>query len=134
MCAQRITEVIVSGMEAYTPHTFSPYAKKPWFNLVYSRAVKDREAASRRYLNLRTCDAHNLYISARNRARSILRLTKNSFINKKCQNLFNSNSSKYFWHLGKTVSKNFTSSFFPSLLKSDGTTAVTSISKVEPFS
>ncbi len=31
--AQRITEVIVSGMEAYIPRTFStPHAKKPRFN------------------------------------------------------------------------------------------------------
>ncbi len=85
LCAQRITEVNVSGMEAYIPHTFSPsHAKKPSFNQACSRAIKDWEVAYGRYLSLRTSDAHNLYISARNRAKSILRLTKSSFINKKC--------------------------------------------------
>ena len=134
VCAQRITEVIVSGMEAYIPHTFSPtHARKPWFNHACSRAVKDREAAYRRYLSLRTNDSHSLYISARNRAKSILRLTKNSFINRKCQNLLSSNSSKNFWHLAKNISNNFTSSSFPPLLQPDGTTAVTSISKAELF-
>ncbi len=45
-CAQRITEVIVSGMRAYVPHTFStPHAKKPWFNHACSHAIKDREVA-----------------------------------------------------------------------------------------
>ncbi len=37
------------------------------------------------------------------------------FINKKCQNLFHSNSSKSFCHLAKNISNNFTSSSFPPL-------------------
>ena len=33
LCAEHITEVIVSGMEAYIPHSFSrPKPSKPWFN------------------------------------------------------------------------------------------------------
>ncbi len=129
MCAQRITEVIVFGMEAYIPHTFSPFhAKKPWFNHACCRAIKDREAVYRRYLSIRTPDAHNLYISTRNLAISILRLAINSLINRKYQNLFNSNSSKYFWHQAKNIF-NFTSSSFPPLLKSDGTTSVTSVTR-----
>ncbi len=77
VCAQRITEVNVSGMEAYIPHSFSPsHAKNPWLNHSCSRAVKDREAAYRRYLSLRRTDAYNLCISSRNRAKSILRITK----------------------------------------------------------
>ncbi len=85
MCAQRITEVIVSGMEAYIPRTFStPHAKKPWFNYACSRAVQDREAAHKRYQSLLTTANYDLYIFARNRAKSILRLTKNYFINRKC--------------------------------------------------
>ena len=82
VCAQRITEVIVSGMEAYIPRSFStPHAKKPWFNHACSRAVNDREVAHKRYQSLQTNVNYELYISARNRAKSILRLTKNSFIN-----------------------------------------------------
>ena len=40
----------MSGKESYIPHTFSnTKAKKPWFNSAYSRAVKDRLAAHKRY-------------------------------------------------------------------------------------
>ncbi len=53
---------------------------------------------------------------ARNRAKSILRLTKKNFINRKSQNLAFSNSSRVFWHLAKNISSNFTSSSFPLLL------------------
>ncbi len=77
MCAEHLTEVIVSGMEAYIPYTFStPHAKKPWFNHACSRAVQDREAAHRRYQTHRNPADHDLYISARNRAKSIFQLTK----------------------------------------------------------
>ncbi len=68
VCAQRITEVIVSGTDAYIPHTFSlPQAKKSWFNHACSRAIIDREAAYKRYMNLQTPENHDSYISARNR-------------------------------------------------------------------
>ena len=134
VCAQRITEVIVSAMEVFIPHTFStPNAKKPWFNHACSRAVKDRETAFKRYQSLPTPNNHALYISARNRAKSILRLTKNSFIHRKCNNLANSNSPKDFWHLAKNISNNFTSSSFPPLCSPDGLTAITSVSKAELF-
>ena len=86
LCAEHITKVITSGMELYIPHTFSNIkAKKPWFNSACSRAVNDREAANG------TIAIHLLklmpfiYISVRNHAKSILQLTKNSFINRKCQ-------------------------------------------------
>ncbi len=133
MCAQRITEVIISGMEAYIPHTFSTHAKKAWFNHTCSRTIKDREVAHKRYLSLPSPTNHNFYISSRYWAISFLRLTKNSFINGKSQNLTNSNSPKNFWHLAKNISPNFTSSSFPPLIALDGSTAVTSISKAELF-
>ena len=133
-CAERISEVIVSGMEAYIPHTFStPNAKKPWFNHACSRAIKDRNVAHQRYQRLPTPENHTLYISARNHAKSILRLTKDTFIQRKCTNLSNSTSPKDFWHLAKNISNNFTSSSFPPLHNSDGTTAVSSVSKAEIF-
>ena len=134
LCAERITEVIISGMEAYVPHTFSiPNARKPWFNLACSRAVHDREAAHKRYRGHPTPESHALYISARNHAKSVLQLTKNSFINRKCNNLLSSNSPRDFWHLAKNISNNFSSSSFPPLFQPDGNTSVTSISKAELF-
>ena len=36
LCAERITGVIVSGIEAYIPHSFSrPKPSKPWVNTAY---------------------------------------------------------------------------------------------------
>ena len=88
LCAERITELIVSGMVAYIPHSFSqPKPSKPWFNTACSRAIYDKEVALKRYLSLPAPESHALYISARNHAKSVLQLAKNSFIHRKCQNL-----------------------------------------------
>src|ERR1700755_106304 len=39
-CAERITEVILSDMEAYIPYSFpSTKPNKPWFNSACSRAI-----------------------------------------------------------------------------------------------
>ncbi|MPC61094.1 hypothetical protein E2C01_055157 [Portunus trituberculatus] len=44
-----MTEVIVSGMEAYIPHSFSQSKpSKPWFNTTCFRAIHDREVAHKR--------------------------------------------------------------------------------------
>ena len=76
LCAERITEVIISDMELYIPHTFSnTKAKKAWFNSTCSRAVKDRETAHKWYRSHPSAETHDLYISARNHAKSILQLT-----------------------------------------------------------
>ena len=58
---------------------------------------------------------------------------KHSFINRKCQNLSNSNSPRDFWYLAKNIN-NFTSSSFPPLFYPDGTTATSSVSKADLFS
>lgn len=40
LCAERITKVIVSGMETYIPHYFSkPKSSKPWSKLFFTLAV-----------------------------------------------------------------------------------------------
>ena len=121
-------------MEAYIPHTFSvPNAHKPWFNFTCSRAVKDREVAHKRYRRNPSQVNHDLYISARNHAKSVLQLAKNSFTHRKCQNLSNSNSPRDFWHLANNISNNFSTSSFPPMFQPDGSTAVTSVSKAELF-
>ncbi|MPC26144.1 hypothetical protein E2C01_019277 [Portunus trituberculatus] len=93
-----------------------------------------REVAHKRYLSLISPESHALYISAWNHAKSVLQLAKHSFINRKCQNLSNSNSSQDFWHLAKNISNNFTSSPRPPLFHLNGTTAISSVSKDELFS
>ncbi|KAL7641293.1 UNVERIFIED_CONTAM: hypothetical protein RMT77_008431 [Armadillidium vulgare] len=133
-CAERITEVILSGMEAYIPYSFpSTKPNKPWFNSACSRAIRRRDAAFRNYRRLQTPESHATYISSRNRAKSILRDTKNSFLRRKCNNLSGSSSSRPFWHFAKNVNSNFASSSFPPLVSSDGTTAVLPSSKAELF-
>ncbi|MPC87602.1 hypothetical protein E2C01_082468 [Portunus trituberculatus] len=79
LCAERITEMIVSGMEAYIPHSFSQ--PKPSIT---------QPVAHKMYLTLSSPESHALYISARNHAKSVLQLVKHSFISRKCQNLSNS--------------------------------------------
>ena len=77
--------------------------------------------------------SHAANIFGRNHAKSVLQLAQNFFINKKCQNLSSSNSPRDFWHLAKSNFNNFSSSSFPPLLHPDGTSAVYSVSKAEPF-
>ena len=63
LCAECITEVIVSGMESCIPLTFSnTKAKKFWFNSACSHAVKDREAAYKQYCSHPSPETHALYI------------------------------------------------------------------------
>ena len=120
----------MSGMEAYIPHSFSrPKPSKPWFNTACSRAIHDRVVAHKRYLSL---PSPELYISARNHAKSVLQLAKNSFIQRKCQNLSRYNSPRDFWHLAKNIN-NLTSSSFPPLVQPDGINAISSIFKAELF-
>ncbi|KAK3884497.1 hypothetical protein Pcinc_011235 [Petrolisthes cinctipes] len=134
-CAARITEVILSGMEAYIPYSFPlTNSRNSWFNHACSTAVHNKEEAFRRYRRLQTDESRALYISARNRAKSVLRLAKKSFIRAKCNDLSNSSTSRSFWHLAKNLSSNFTSSSFPPLILPDGNVAISSPDKAELFS
>ena len=72
-CAKHITEIIVYGIEACIPHTFSsPKAHKPWFNLACTCAIYDREVAHKQHLSLPSQGTHAPYISVRNHAKSVL--------------------------------------------------------------
>src|ERR1044072_4676691 len=116
-CAERITEVILCAMEAYIPYSFpSTKPNKPWFNSTCSRAIRCRDAAFRDYRRLQTPETHSTYISSRNRAKSILRDTKNSFLRRKCNNLSGCSSSRPFCHFAKNVNSNFASSSYPPLV------------------
>ncbi|MPC41753.1 hypothetical protein E2C01_035357 [Portunus trituberculatus] len=98
--AKHITDVIVSGMEVYIPHSFSQHKLlKPWFNTACSCATHNREVAHKRNLTLPSPEFHALYITAWNHAKSVLQFAKHSFINRKCQNFSNSNSPRDLWHL-----------------------------------
>ena len=59
LCAERITELIVSGMEAYINHSFfRPKPSKPWFNSACSRPI--HEVAHKRYISLPSPESHAL--------------------------------------------------------------------------
>ena len=134
VCAERVAEVILSGMEAYIPSSFSPTnTKKPWFTHACSKAIKNRERAFLGYRRNPTPHFHSLYITARNQARSILRNAKNSYISKKCANLSGSNSSRSFWRLFNAIYNNFTTSSFPPLFHSDGSIAISPSEKAKLF-
>ncbi len=91
------------------------------------------EATHRQYRSHPSPETHALFISARNHTKCI-QLAKNSFINRKCQNLSRSNFPRGFWHLAKNISHNCASSSFPPMLHSGSTTAVSStISKAKLF-
>ena len=130
LCAERITKVMVSDMEAYILHSFSqPKSFKPCFNPAYSRSIHDKEGAHKKYLSLPSSDSHALFVSNQNQVKSVLQLTKHYFSNRKYQILSNSTSLRDFWHLAKYISNNFTSSSFPLLLHPDGTATITSVYK-----
>ena len=84
----------------------------------------------KQYRSYPSAETHALFISARNHAIFIFQLTKNSFIDRKLQNL---SYSRDFWHLANNIFNNFTSSFFPSLLQPDSSTTVSFFSKAELF-
>ena len=123
-------------MKAYIPYTFpSTKPNKPWFNSACPHAIRRRDAALRNYRRLQTPESHAIFTSSRNRAKSILRDTKNSFPRRKCNDLSGSSSSRSFWYFSKNVNSNFTSpSSFPPLISPDGSTAVHPSSKAELFS
>ncbi|MPC59353.1 hypothetical protein E2C01_053371 [Portunus trituberculatus] len=55
-------------------------------------------------------------------------------MNRKCQNLSNSNSPRDFWDPAKIISNNFASFSLSPLFHPDGTTAMSSVSNSELFS
>ena len=120
LCAETITEVIISSMKLYIIHTFfNTKAKKSQFNSACSHAVKDREAALKPYRSHTSAKTHAIYISVRNNAKYILQLIKNSF--------------RDFWHLANNIFNRFSSSSFPPLSPPDGFTSIPSFSKAELF-
>ena len=133
--AEHITEVIVSGMEAYIPHSFSrPKRSKPWINTACSRVIHDGKVAHKRYLSFSSPASPALYISVWNHANFVVQLAKKSFIHRKCQNLSRSNSPRDFWHLAKKhLQQLYCSSFPPPFVQPGGTNAISSICKAEPF-
>lgn len=82
-------EVIVSGMEAYISHIITLN------HINVGLTQLDREVAHKMYRSILSPEIHNLNISVLNHTTPVLDL-QNSVINKKCQNLSRSNSSRNF--------------------------------------
>ena len=110
LCAECITEVIVSDMEAYIPHSFSwPKSFKPWFNTACSHAIHDREVAHKRYLSLLSPESHALLYFCPKSCQVCFSTFQKIPSFTECQNLSRYNSPQDFSHLGKNISNNFTS-------------------------
>ena len=80
LAAQKVAEVITSGMEAYIPSTtktFSP--TKPWFDHACSLAIQARERAYRSYKDSPSELTLNIFRSARNRCAIQIRRAKSAF-------------------------------------------------------
>merc|ERR1711911_229190 len=132
--APLITEVIVSGMEAYIPYstkTFSP--SKPWFDRACSQAVEAREKAFRSYQSSPSNLTRTAFISDRNRCKLQIRKAKASFFKRKVDSLTRSPTEKAFWSLAKKFSKNFCNSSFPPLFRPDCSIANSPTDKANLF-
>ena len=134
-CALRVEELILSGMEAYVPHTITTFSpSKPWFDGSCSDAIRQRDRAYRAWKDSPSAVTHSAFISSRNRCKAIIRKAKHSFIQKKCDDLSSSPSNNAFWCLAKNVLNNFCKkSNFPPLFRSDGTIAVSPSDKASLF-
>lgn len=99
-CADRIREVIFSGMKTF--HTLShSNSNNSWFNHACYTAVYDEEEAYRRHQSLYTIQSRNLYVSALNCGKSILCLANLSFESSAMTlpNLSTLAHLESFWHL-----------------------------------
>ena len=135
LCADRITEIIMAGIEAYVPYSFSRTSKgsQAWFNNQCSIAIKERDVAFKAWQQSPSEDTHSSYISARNTAKSVLRSAKHNFLKRKCDELSSSSSEGSLWSLAKNISQNFSQSSFPPLFRADGTVAATPSEKANLF-
>ena len=133
-CAERITEIIAAGMEAYIPSSSKTVSShNPWFGRPCSEVIAARDRAYHAWNLSKSPDTHFAYISARNHCKAVLCKAKHSFILRKCANLSNSPKEKSFWSLAKNISNNFCKSTFPPLFRSDDTIAVAPTEKATLF-
>ena len=77
LCAERITEMIVSGMDIYIPNTFSntKAMKNPGLTLLVLMLSKIERWLTNSTVVIPSVETHALYMFARNHAKSILQLS-----------------------------------------------------------
>ena len=74
--ATRLTEVILAGMEAYIPFSFSKSnANNSWFNHNCSTAIRNKEKAYKRFRRRQTDESRAIYIFARRPPRVVCLFT-----------------------------------------------------------
>ena len=80
-CADRLTEVVLAGMEGYIPFSFSRSShSQPWFNDTCAVAVRAKDNAYRVWKRNSSIHTHSNYKAARNSAHNItLRAKKNIY-------------------------------------------------------
>ena len=135
VCADRVTEVIMAGIEAYIPSSIyhTPKGSQPWFDDRCSEAISQRDTAFKAWQQSPSEISHSCYISARNNAKSVLRSAKHNFLIRKCNELSSSSSESSLWSLAKNITHNFSQSSFPPLFRADGSVATTPGDKANLF-
>nr|CAI5833153.1 unnamed protein product [Callosobruchus analis] len=103
--SQEITEVIMSGMEAYIPHIVKrPSKNKPWFNQSCREAVAYKNQKYREWQRNPNTESHRCFTDARNRCKHVIESSKEEH-NQKIKNKLLScpSSSRTFWSVAKAI-------------------------------
>nr|CAI5821407.1 unnamed protein product [Callosobruchus analis] len=76
-CAREITEVLMSGMEAYIPHVVKhPSKNKPWSNQSCRDAVTSKNQKYREWRKNPCTESHRSFTEARNRCKRVIDSSK----------------------------------------------------------
>lgn len=135
ICAQAVGEVITLGIETFIPHSIKTFSStKPWFGKACVRALARKRKSFEVWRKNPSSLNRSAYVQARNACKLVIDQAKETFCNKIKNKLISCPSgSRSFWSLSKAVSKNFTSSAFPPLMRDDGSIATTAKEKANLF-
>ena len=131
ICAKEVSDVILTGMEAFIPFSKKcPSKGKPWFNKTCERAVASKNVAYRHWRENPTAENRAIFVAARNQCKQSIDQSKDKH-NQRIKNklLASPNGSRSFWSVAKAVSQNFTKPTIPPLTRANGTIATTATEK-----
>ena len=131
-----VTEIIITGMTEYIPHSSKP--GKPnspdWFNHSCAEAVRIKNTKHRIYNSNPSEHNWNVYVHARNKCSSVINAAKKAFVRRMSGKVASCPSgSRPFWSMAKLISRNFSESSIPPLCSSDGSISNDPQSKANIF-
>ena len=134
--ADRITEILQLGMACFIPHSHSPGGKNSpkWFSPECAVAVKEKNLSFKTLKSDPSLDNLEAYRVSRNSCSVIIDAAKKDFVKRTAMKLSACPSgSRAFWSLSKAICSNFSSSSFPPLTDSNGTSVTDSFEKANIF-